>query len=526
MLKLPVPKTTEQLRSERKARSARRAEKRAKAAAAEASAAADAQSEPLANGHGPEASTQEVQMEVDTSTAASGIPNGELNAAVQSAEAQKPDEDASQAAEDGQQDDFAGEDEEPILPYTWEDQTLYTMTLEKMQKKLYYDGYLSVSMFLEDLAKIIHNAGEAKSVDAERFVKAGQMQNLANVLLEQSVDPAFKAECEAMAIRQRARDAKAREEAVEHPPHSARRSFSHPQGPERHSSRIAGEQPEHRMPVDVAMIEREERKRARHSDSDKSESQDDQGRSKRVRVQDGVTDEHEAETASAAPQSSTAGGGHVTARPPQPPTSATTLSHPADSQPMAPALDQAVVNGTGAVQTQFSDDSIRRNSGPVLPLVDGMDPSSDRLALASASTVGTAEEHAMEANDVMVSTTHASSTSGGAPAAVPALASVSQTTSEPQREPTLESPVSHPPFQLDEAWLNHSRTALAVETSDLSIEDLERLRAAYFDVIWRTRSLWNRDTVIAQCWEAKAAFLKQFRQRQMHPHHGTTVHID
>ena len=535
VLKLPVPKTADQLRQERKARSARRAEKRAKAAAAESTAAADAQNAAMVNGHGTEQTTEGDQMEVDTSVVAptnivapSDLPNGGLTAAAETSEAQKPEESASQAAEDAQQDDLADEDDEPILPYTWEDQTIYTMTLEKMQKKLYYDGYLSVSMFLEDLARIIHNAGEAKSVDAERFVKAGQMQNLANVLLEQLVDPAFKAECEAMAVRQRARDAKAREEAVEHPPHSARRSFSHPQGPERHSSRIAGEQPEHRIPVDVSVIEREERKRARHSDSDKSDNQDNQGRDKRVRVHDGLADDHEADAEVAPPQTA-ASGDPVIADPSQPLESANTLPRSADLELAPPALDKAADKHTSAEQPAAVNGHAETSPGPTLPLSNVVERAADQFVLAPspAPTVGTGSGRAQQVHGGVPA--DAPLIGGAAPAPETAVAPMSATTHETSKDPTSEPPEWHPPYELDEGYLAKARIALAKDTDFFSIEQLEQLRAVYFDVIWTTRSDWRRTEVIYKVLSAGEVYCHQVRKHRKHrnyPHHGTTVEVE
>lgn len=92
-------------------------------------------------------------------------------------------------------------DEEEADTITWLRTILYTTTLERMQKKLYYDQYFCVSAFVSDLERIVHNAEAAEVVDRERALKAHQMLNMATILLDQYVDAAFRAECERMAAR-------------------------------------------------------------------------------------------------------------------------------------------------------------------------------------------------------------------------------------------------------------------------------------------------------------------------------------
>lgn len=78
---------------------------------------------------------------------------------------------------------------------------IWTMTLEKMQKRLYYNGYLTCKDFMDDLSKIVSNAEEASEVDEERLTRAQQLRNVANILIDQYVDVAFRVECERMSER-------------------------------------------------------------------------------------------------------------------------------------------------------------------------------------------------------------------------------------------------------------------------------------------------------------------------------------
>ncbi|PWN25435.1 AAA-domain-containing protein [Jaminaea rosea] len=142
--------------------------------------------------------------------------------------------------------------------------TIYTMNLERMQKRLYYNGYLTIADFLTDLSKIVSNAETAEEVDQERMVRAHQMRNMANIMLDQYIDVAFRAECERMAVRQRAREEEKRraDEAAKSLAAAAAAGGVPPPKPtgERFSARVQGQAPEHQTPVDVRAIERNKRR--------------------------------------------------------------------------------------------------------------------------------------------------------------------------------------------------------------------------------------------------------------------------
>lgn len=155
-------------------------------------------------------------------------------------------------------------------PYILRDFTIYTMTLDKMQKRLYHNQYLTCDAFMEDLGKIVSNAEAASEVDSDRVFRAHQMQNFARILLDQYVDAPFRAECAAMANRVLAREEEARREAEkkkELEVHSRR-----PNG-QRYSARMLGEEPQARDLVDVSTIERaHKRQRSQGPDEDTTHS--------------------------------------------------------------------------------------------------------------------------------------------------------------------------------------------------------------------------------------------------------------
>jgi len=89
---------------------------------------------------------------------------------------------------------------------------IWTISLEKMQKRLYYNGYLTVSDFIEDIGRIVTNAIEAQEVDEERLTRAHQLHNLAVILLDQYIDVDFRNSCDKMAERMIRREEEARVE--------------------------------------------------------------------------------------------------------------------------------------------------------------------------------------------------------------------------------------------------------------------------------------------------------------------------
>ena len=69
--------------------------------------------------------------------------------------------------------------------------------------------------------------------------------------------------------------------------------------------------------------------------------------------------------------------------------------------------------------------------------------------------------------------------------------------SEREQEATVPSPrVVHPPFILPTELLGNLRYALNHATGGFTIEQLEQLRAACFDKIWRHRADWDRTTCV------------------------------
>ncbi|KAL4402206.1 TAT-binding protein-like protein 7, AAA ATPase [Malassezia pachydermatis] len=156
-------------------------------------------------------------------------------------------------ADEAMRDDVPSPADKAEERYILRDFTIYTMSLDKMQKRLYHNQYLTCDDFMADLNKIVSNAEEASEVDADRVFRAHQMQNLATILMDQYVESSFRTECQAMAQRVLAREEQARKEAEK-----KKDELVHHRRPDgvRYSARVQGEEPDARHLVDVSTIER------------------------------------------------------------------------------------------------------------------------------------------------------------------------------------------------------------------------------------------------------------------------------
>lgn len=336
--------------------------------------------------------------------------------------------------------------------YLLRDLPIFTMNLEKMQKKLYYNGYLSCSTFMDDLGKIVANAEEAQEVDADRVFRAHQMRNLAIVLMDQYVDSNFKHECERMAQRQAVRDREA-VEAAEKSKAAAAQAAVPPPRPAgmRHSARAEGKAPEYDHPVDVLAIERNN-KRARRSSSNVPEQQGGEGI-------EGDAARKRART------SKSPGSGIETPAPATP-----TMMQPSGS-------DQA--------QLQLDPTAASAASAPGDPMLQSVPESMGAVGLppreAQPNGLSLPSETKEASDELAVLASAAASDAAPAPAALP-------------------------PFELDERKLDSLAAHLLTRTATFTIEQLEQLRAAWFDKVWRHRSFWDRNPLLEELYRVTEDF--------------------
>lgn len=71
------------------------------------------------------------------------------------------------------------------------------------------------------------------------------------------------------------------------------------------------------------------------------------------------------------------------------------------------------------------------------------------------------------------------------------------------------APVTPPEFQLPPELLNDLKIKLVTKTASLDVEQLEQLRAACLDTVWRYRSNWNRESMVHALLERVDKYLKE-----------------
>lgn len=71
------------------------------------------------------------------------------------------------------------------------------------------------------------------------------------------------------------------------------------------------------------------------------------------------------------------------------------------------------------------------------------------------------------------------------------------------------APVTPPEFQLAPELLDDLKIKLVAKTASLDVEQLEQLRAACLDTVWRYRSNWNRESMVHALLERVDKYLKE-----------------
>lgn len=315
------------------------------------------------------------------------------------------------------------------------DLPIWTVNLEKMQKRLYYNGYLTVQDFIEDLGKIVSNAEEAQEVDEERLTRAHQLRNLAVILMDQHIDAEFRVSCERMAARMLMREQEAREEAEKQRMEREEQAKG-PQG-ERHSSRLHGEEPEASSLEELRTIER--------------------GRmlptSDAMQI-DGVMSLANGDLAT--------GPGHG-----GPPSTMDLVPDASLAASQLQGVDWSAPAG-GPNQAHPAKSSAEPAPLPV-PAVSAIPP---HLMGGHGASIEPSSR------SVLSPIVHAGA---GVASAGPSRAST-----------------PHPPLTYDALAFDELQQEMIRATTSFTIEQLEQLRATLFDAIWRRRSEWDKRALFAE----------------------------
>jgi len=326
---------------------------------------------------------------------------------------------------------------------------IYNMDLEKIQKYLYKEKYLTAQEFLEDLEKIVHNTTVYRA-DNDRMVKAQMMLTMAQVLTNEW-DAHFKLECERMAGRERKR----REQWARDHPKRKEDSESHqqPNGQEaqvpRRSARNNGQEPEISI-TDPLKLERK-LKRQRSSEATSPEESQEDGPNKRARLS-GDEDERDP----------------------------LDLVGPTSSQHRPATVRFAELEQSSP--TPMSD-VVQEQHLAIPPFT--VNPNLTSLPSPEPSQTPP-QDNPSDTMEIFQP--------------------------EEPLPPRSPSPEPHPPFFVPEDDLQTLHELIATLTTTFNIEQLEQLRAACLSCLWRRRSEWDRSGMISELSDLVRTFAQEASQ--------------
>ncbi|KAG8218228.1 AAA-domain-containing protein [Butyriboletus roseoflavus] len=397
---------------------------------------------------------------------------------------------------------------------------LYDMDLERMHMDLYKGKYLTPQDFLDDIHKIVHNATARVHEDHERLHKAQAMLIAAEVSM-QEFDAQFKLECQRTAERERKRRDERKKAKGKNSAQDVGQNGTYAPGTRR-SARHTGQQPEMSI-TDPLQLERR-LKRARSGDRpsgspESSEENKAEGsgtpRQPKKRLRTILSDDDDHDPIDLI--------GPMTSQQPKTPTVRFVHDRRTrqDELPVLPELYQPAIqpptnsSSVGAPPDAMAIDSpAPRRSGfdPLLlnplPLEEDMMRSTTLAPLLNGITSTSGGHNALL--HPSPPQTPVQSQLAPPPSRTPAVQPPPDTDPlpviPPPREPT-RSPTPLPDFHVDEESLLDLQYQLKSRTSQLSVEQLEQLRATCLSSIWNHRTEWDRDSLIRELLDVLNAFL-------------------
>lgn len=429
-------------------------------------------------------------------------------------------------------------DNEPIIGFGT--QPYHHVDLDTMHLDLYKGHYYTPDDFLADILRIQNNA-EINAIterDAENPIKAGQMVNHVNVMLDQTFEASFRADCAKMAERYAERDqnlppgqkgkgkGKGKPVVVGYAAIAALAAAGGGVITTRGKAFVPIE--DGAEDVDVENGERS-LKRAR-KEGGESQGEDEgegeqagehgQGPAKRIRTSEEEQDNLGEVEAIAGPVASTSQLVNTNGT-----SGFSDLLNPSPylPYPSNPSLDynpyEAMSTGVQdapaglfiSAPESFPDVNAMEFSGPLddsipatLPPLPGTVPS--HLQSPQSSQITSLNSIISPPSFIPASFTPA--VDGEVALTVPNSREVTPTPAEipvvlvtPVRSPIVIDPPTPEPlpdFVLSEFALERLSTFLTEETGNLNVDQLEQLRAACYDVIWRGRKGWERDEMVEE----------------------------
>jgi len=421
---------------------------------------------------------------------------------------------------------------------------LHDVDLEKMHVDLYRGRYLTPQDFLDDISKIVQNSELRAFEDMDRMYKA-QAMLIATQVSIQEFDPAFKLECERMAVRERQRREERRKNKEKGKEKETEKEKE--EAVTRRSARIPGQTLEISIMDPVKLERRLKRQRgasagSSHEGEEDGRGEDEQEReSKRSRMS---TEENERVSFEEAGQVTHVRSVHFAAstevvEPSQPiqtfgDASAATVLEPmiVDTVPSS-GFDPILLNpmenvfgtprasrtATPAIKQPVSTDVMNASSSSLpAPLVfTPLDSQleSDVSSIPPAPLVTTNSDpflvlpqvvdhlHGHENFRTPSPRQHTSLSRTKTPELLPIAAQ--------DLLPVIveRSLTPLPQFHVDEMLLSELHQRLAKTTAPLNIEQLEQLRATCLESVWRHRMDWERDGVVRELMEQVKRFVEE-----------------
>ena len=419
---------------------------------------------------------------------------------------------------------------------------LFDMDLEKMHTELYKGRYLTPQDFLDDVGKMVHNADVRSHEDLDRLYKAQAMFTATQVSI-QEFDPQLKLECERMAVRERKRreDRKKEKEKGREKEKEKEKDENQNGLGARRSARNNGLQPELTITDPVKLERRLKRQRPNEAGSDSHASEEEGGvdgrDAKRTRMLvdgDGSDDHDPLDIVGASPPPMHHVHPRVHFATPEIIQPIPRLGQllPRIVTPPQPNVDgvtdtNMVVDGTPATMSRS------RSSGFDPSLLNPLSPSEEAgpfFVQSSTPSVLLNGVHSSlpptpindPANPFLLSSEPMSSSTAlhipTAPSTPPPTAQpcYKSTTPEPDKAPSPTTPMviertptPLPDFHVNDELVAELQQCLRDDTADLTIEELEQLRATSLGNVWRHRTEWDRDALVKELLDVTREYLSE-----------------
>lgn len=394
---------------------------------------------------------------------------------------------------------------------------LFDMDLERMHVDLYKGKYLTPQEFLEDVEKIVHNAGVMVHEDTDRLYKAQAMLTAAEVSIHE-FDAGLRIECERMASRERRRREEHRKQKDKErgKPDAA----AQPVGTRR-SARHNGQQPELKI-TDPLQLERKLKRQRSNEDvvmtPELSEDHGDEREAKRSKMSvsdDGDRDPLDLLGPGPLPRQPTVR--FAADFPPVPNEHGgqfmNGISHYAQGMPPSP-----VPTKTAGFDSSLLNPAPGNLSPP--PYFDGPPLPSLLQTFASTSSFTPNEMFPPIPTPENQANIYTPIPQTFAPQ-TPLLAddTLPPTTQPmPELEPTPNpmvverTPTPPPEFHVNQDLVYSLKTELRDSTGLLTVEQLEQLRATCLGSVWRHRTEWNRDALVHELMDTVKEFVSEVNE--------------